>query len=181
MGPDVAGLGIFGRKMVVSSEGSANERIQAMSKTLPVAFKLGRLVNLHSAVFPLATGKEIDALSSNVRNEHLLAEREKPLGKWRDPNPTPKTWAMEALLALTSVSSYIPSLPLGVIWMCTRPLEIRELCDSSKRAICKHMSVFFEVLDHSTPYDSRDAAVLAMMKDEVNEHMSEKRSDAHIY
>lgn len=180
-GPDVAGLGIFGRKLVVSSEGSATERIQTMSKTLQVAFKLGRFVNLHSVVFPLTTGKEFKALSSNVRNEHLLAEAEKSLGKWRDPNPTPKTWAMEALLALTSVSSYIPSLPLGVIWMYTRPREIGELCEGSKGATCKHMSVFFKVLAHATPYDSRDAAVLAMMKEEVNEHMSEKRTDAHIY
>ena len=180
-GPDVAGLGIFGKKLVVSSEGSANERIQVMSKTLQVAFKLGRFVNLYSAVFPLTTGKEFKALSLNVRNEHLLAEAEKPLGKWRDPNPTPKSWAMEALLALTSSDSYIPSLPLGVIWMYTRPLEIRELCEGSKGATCKHMSVFFKVLAHATPYDSRDAAVLAMMKEEVNEHMSEKRTDVQIY
>ena len=180
-GPDVAGLGIFGRKLVVSSEGSANDRIQTMSKTLQVAFKLGRFVNLHSAVFPLTTGKEFEALSLNVRNEHLLVEARKPLGKWRDPNPTPKTWALEANLALTSDSSYIPSLPLGVIWMYTRPLEIRELCDGSKGAICKHMSVFFKVLAHATPYDSRDAVVLATIKEEVHEHMSEKRTDAGIY
>lgn len=163
LGPDVAGMGIFGKKWVC--KGDALSLVSAMAQTLQTAFRLNRFVNFQFITFPLTTG-EFDVLVKNVgeagRKELVTLKNDSLL----DDATAPTTRALEAILSLKS-SSWIPSILLRRLWDTKRENGKRKA--SSVGGKYANMQRFGDVLKQSLPHGyTGDLAALDKVGKEIS-------------